>query len=163
MTLEDRLSVATQLIREAGDLAAGFFARRATLTRETKGPQDFVSVADREVEALIRTRLAGWRSLSLCYTPFTRGIRPSCRFRAIWKHSAVRSLPPHAGPGASGGGGLCCLTELRVNSGGDLEGVQACRMVEDLRRHHDLIRTRAVDEGLEPSLHRVCGADDRAG
>ena len=58
MTIEARLTVATQLIREAGNLAAGFFARRATLTRETKGPQDFVSIADREVEALIRTRLA---------------------------------------------------------------------------------------------------------
>ena len=58
MPIKARLAVATQVVREAGDLAAGFFARRATLTRETKGPQDFVSVADREVEALIRTRLA---------------------------------------------------------------------------------------------------------
>ena len=58
MTIEARLAVATQLIREAGDLAAGFFERRETLTRETKGPQDFVSIADREVEALIRIRLA---------------------------------------------------------------------------------------------------------
>jgi myo-inositol-1(or 4)-monophosphatase len=58
MTIEARLTVATQLVREAGGLAAGYFARRATLTRETKGPQDFVSIADREVEALIRTRLA---------------------------------------------------------------------------------------------------------
>src|ERR1700730_13320917 len=58
MTINARLAVATPLIREAGDLAAGYFARRETLTRETKGPQDFVSVADREVEALIRARLA---------------------------------------------------------------------------------------------------------
>ena len=58
MTIHARLAVATHLIHEAGDLAAGYFARRETLTRETKGPQDFVSVADREVEALIRTRLA---------------------------------------------------------------------------------------------------------
>ena len=58
MTIEARLTVATQLIREAGDLAAGFFARCVSLTRETKGPQDFVSIADREVETLIRTRLA---------------------------------------------------------------------------------------------------------
>jgi myo-inositol-1(or 4)-monophosphatase len=58
MTITARLAVATPLIREAGDLAAGYFARRETLTRETKGPQDFVSVADREVEALIRARLA---------------------------------------------------------------------------------------------------------
>jgi len=58
MTIEARLATATAVIREAGDLAAGYFARRAPLTRETKGPQDFVSIADREVEALIRTRLA---------------------------------------------------------------------------------------------------------
>ena len=58
MTIEARLAVATQLIGEAGDLAAGYFARRATLTRERKGTQDFVGIADREVEALIRTRLA---------------------------------------------------------------------------------------------------------
>jgi myo-inositol-1(or 4)-monophosphatase len=58
MMIEARLAVATQLIREAGELAAGYFAHRATLTRETKGPQDFVSIADREVEGLIRTRLA---------------------------------------------------------------------------------------------------------
>jgi myo-inositol-1(or 4)-monophosphatase len=58
MTIDARLAVATPLIREAGDLAAEYFNRRATLMRETKGPQDFVSIADREVEALIRTRLA---------------------------------------------------------------------------------------------------------
>ena len=69
-----------------------------------------------------------------------------------------------AGPGeVHANEALCYLTELRVNSGGDLEGVQACSMVEDLRRDHDLIRTCAVDEGLEPSLHRVWGADNRAG
>jgi myo-inositol-1(or 4)-monophosphatase len=58
MTIDARLAVATPLIREAGELAASYFARRATLMRETKGPQDFVSIADREVEALIRARLA---------------------------------------------------------------------------------------------------------
>src|SRR5215469_13406484 len=58
MTIEARLAFTTDLIREAGELAAGYFANRATLTRETKGPQDFVSIADREVESLIRARLA---------------------------------------------------------------------------------------------------------
>ena len=58
MTIEARLTFATQLIREAGQLAARHFAHRKDLTRETKGPQDFVSIADREVESLIRTRLA---------------------------------------------------------------------------------------------------------
>jgi fructose-1,6-bisphosphatase/inositol monophosphatase family enzyme len=47
MTIEARLAFATQLIREAGELAVGYFAHRATLMRETKGPQDFVSIADR--------------------------------------------------------------------------------------------------------------------
>src|ERR1700730_13412826 len=58
MTIEARLTTATAVIREAGALAGKYFARRTALTRETKGPQDFVSIADREVEALIRTRLA---------------------------------------------------------------------------------------------------------
>ena len=57
MTIEARLTFATQLILEAGQLAARHFAHREDLTRETKGPQDFVSIADREVESLIRTRL----------------------------------------------------------------------------------------------------------
>jgi myo-inositol-1(or 4)-monophosphatase len=58
MTIEARLTTAAAVIREAGVLAAKYFAHGAALTRETKGPQDFVSLADREVEALIRTRLA---------------------------------------------------------------------------------------------------------
>jgi myo-inositol-1(or 4)-monophosphatase len=58
MNIEARLMTATAVIHEAGALAAKFFARRTALARETKGPQDFVSLADREVEALIRTRLA---------------------------------------------------------------------------------------------------------
>jgi len=57
MTIQARLTFTTQLIREAGALAAGYFAHRTTLTRETRGPQDFVSIADREVQSLIRTRL----------------------------------------------------------------------------------------------------------
>src|SRR5215831_5043993 len=57
MTIEARLTFATQLILEAGQLAARHFAHREDLTRETKGPQDFVSNADREVESLIRIRL----------------------------------------------------------------------------------------------------------
>jgi len=48
MTIQARLTFTTQLIREAGALAAGYFAHRTTLTRETRGPQDFVSIADRE-------------------------------------------------------------------------------------------------------------------
>jgi myo-inositol-1(or 4)-monophosphatase len=57
MTIEARVDTATAVIREAGELAAKYFAQRTALTREKKGPQDFVSIADREVETLIRTRL----------------------------------------------------------------------------------------------------------
>src|ERR1700738_3171373 len=58
MTIEARLTTATAVIRDAGALAAKYFAGGTALTRETKGPQDFVSIADREVEAVIRTGLA---------------------------------------------------------------------------------------------------------
>src|SRR5690242_13165782 len=58
MTIDARLATATAVIRQAGELAAGYFSRRADLVRETKGPQDFVSIADRAVEEMIRTRLA---------------------------------------------------------------------------------------------------------
>ena len=62
MTLEGiatRAQFATQLARDAGALAWRYFKRDIAYTTETKGPQDFVSVADRAVEALIRTRLSG--------------------------------------------------------------------------------------------------------
>ena len=45
MTIDVRLATATAVIRQAGELAAGYFSRRTDLTRETKGPQDFVSIA----------------------------------------------------------------------------------------------------------------------
>ena len=55
--LEHRLLIACAIVREAGHLAADYFARREQLEVEHKGVQDLVSVADREVEELIRTRL----------------------------------------------------------------------------------------------------------
>ena len=58
MMIDERLATATAVIRQAGELAADYFSRRTDLVRETKGPQDFVSIADRAVEDLIRTRLA---------------------------------------------------------------------------------------------------------
>jgi myo-inositol-1(or 4)-monophosphatase len=45
------------VLDEAADLAMAHFRRRAQLTVRLKGPQDLVSEADREVEALIRERL----------------------------------------------------------------------------------------------------------
>ncbi|MFN3970525.1 MAG: inositol monophosphatase family protein [Gemmobacter sp.] len=54
-----RHSLALTLAQEAGALALAFFAARDGLEVETKAdPQDVVSRADREVEALIRARLA---------------------------------------------------------------------------------------------------------
>ena len=55
--LEHRLLIACAVAREAGHLARDYFIRRDQLEVEHKGMQDLVSVADREVEELIRTRL----------------------------------------------------------------------------------------------------------
>ncbi len=55
--LEARLSLAEAVAREAGELALDYFRKRETLVIETKrDPQDVVSIADREVENLIRAR-----------------------------------------------------------------------------------------------------------
>jgi myo-inositol-1(or 4)-monophosphatase len=55
--LEMRLALAEAVAREAGDVALDYFKRRETLVIETKrDPQDVVSIADREVENLIRAR-----------------------------------------------------------------------------------------------------------
>jgi myo-inositol-1(or 4)-monophosphatase len=56
--LEVRLRVAEAVIREAGELAAGHFSRRASLTINRKGAQDLVSEADRVCEDLIVSGLA---------------------------------------------------------------------------------------------------------
>ena len=44
--------------RTAGRIARAYFRDRGRLAVERKGPQDVVSVADREVESTIRTALA---------------------------------------------------------------------------------------------------------
>jgi myo-inositol-1(or 4)-monophosphatase len=55
--LEARLELAEAVAREAGAVALDYFKRRETLVIETKrDPQDVVSIADREVENLIRAR-----------------------------------------------------------------------------------------------------------
>jgi myo-inositol-1(or 4)-monophosphatase len=57
--VEERFALAQTLAREAGKLAFDYFNRRETLVVETKRDlQDVVSIADREVEELIRTRFA---------------------------------------------------------------------------------------------------------
>jgi myo-inositol-1(or 4)-monophosphatase len=54
----DRYAFAQSLARRAGALASDYFGDRERLTVELKGPQDFVSHADRDVEALLRREVA---------------------------------------------------------------------------------------------------------
>jgi myo-inositol-1(or 4)-monophosphatase len=57
--LKARLALAETVAQEAGAVALDYFKRRETLVIETKrDPQDVVSIADREVENLIRARFA---------------------------------------------------------------------------------------------------------
>ena len=56
--MNDRYAFACALARKAGALALDFWNRREQLVVELKGPGDFVSVADREVEQLVRAELA---------------------------------------------------------------------------------------------------------
>src|SRR5436309_446560 len=53
-----RLRCAESVAREAGRLATRFLADPSTLGIEMKGPQDFVTKADRAVEASIVHRLS---------------------------------------------------------------------------------------------------------
>src|SRR6476646_9270014 len=57
MTAE-RYAFAQSVARLAGALALDYWRDRERLTVELKGPQDFVSLADRDVEALIRREIA---------------------------------------------------------------------------------------------------------
>lgn len=56
--MNDRFELMISVARAAGDIAHSYFVRRSELLVEEKGVQDLVSVADREVEAFIRTQLA---------------------------------------------------------------------------------------------------------
>ena len=56
--LDAQLAAATPIVRAAGALALDYFRNRATLAIEHKGQQDLVSIADRNVEEVLRERLA---------------------------------------------------------------------------------------------------------
>jgi myo-inositol-1(or 4)-monophosphatase len=56
--MASRLETAQSVAREAGQMAKRFLADRSNLAVELKGPQDFVSEADRAVEELIVKRLS---------------------------------------------------------------------------------------------------------
>jgi myo-inositol-1(or 4)-monophosphatase len=55
--MEARFNAAREIARDAGRLALKHFLLRDTLKVETKGVHDLVSEADRDVEALISSRL----------------------------------------------------------------------------------------------------------
>jgi myo-inositol-1(or 4)-monophosphatase len=56
--LDEQLQAAVPIVRAAGELALAYFRDRGALAVEHKGQQDLVSVADRNVEELLRERLA---------------------------------------------------------------------------------------------------------
>jgi myo-inositol-1(or 4)-monophosphatase len=56
--IDARARFARSLARKAGALAQRYFLRELAYSPQAKGPQDWVSAADRGVEALIRTELA---------------------------------------------------------------------------------------------------------
>jgi myo-inositol-1(or 4)-monophosphatase len=58
VTVDARYELLLRLARDAGKLALDFWVRRNALTVELKGPQDFVSVADRDVETYVRAEVA---------------------------------------------------------------------------------------------------------
>ncbi|MBK7857274.1 MAG: inositol monophosphatase [Archangiaceae bacterium] len=58
MDLDVRFGAAIAIAEEAAQLALRHFENRGALTVEHKGLQDLVSAADREVEQLVRTRIA---------------------------------------------------------------------------------------------------------
>jgi myo-inositol-1(or 4)-monophosphatase len=57
MSLEERFRLGVEVIREAGELANGYFNAREKLTVQNKGPQDLASEADLNTEILIRDRI----------------------------------------------------------------------------------------------------------
>ncbi len=57
MSITARYAVAQAIAAKAGRVAHDYFTRRGTLAIEAKGAQDFVSHADRAVEALIRAEI----------------------------------------------------------------------------------------------------------
>ena len=57
-SLHERYEAARRIAREAGQLALQYFRNRERLTIEMKGPSDYVSHADRDVENVIRRELA---------------------------------------------------------------------------------------------------------
>ena len=57
MSLEERFRLGLEVIRDAGELAHGYFNAREKLSVQTKGPQDLASEADLNTELLIRDRI----------------------------------------------------------------------------------------------------------
>jgi len=57
-SIQARLSIAETAARNAGEVLADFYTRRGSIDIEMKGPNDFVSVADRQAELCILNTIA---------------------------------------------------------------------------------------------------------
>ena len=58
MNIDARTEFANSLARSAGSLAKEYFSDHQSLTIDRKGPQDWVSEADREVERFVRSEIS---------------------------------------------------------------------------------------------------------
>lgn len=56
--LQDRLAFSERIAKEAGRIGLSYFGNRAALTIESKGHQDMVSEADKNVELFLRAEIA---------------------------------------------------------------------------------------------------------
>lgn len=149
--IASRFRVAETVIAEAGDLAMAWFGRLSALVVETKSSgQDVVTVADREVEGLIRARLTasfpgdgflgeeyGFAEGSSGFTwvidpidgtsCFLHGLRSWCVVIALVRDGVTLAgliLDPNAGElfaARSGGGSLLNGAPISVDLSTDLQ------------------------------------------
>jgi myo-inositol-1(or 4)-monophosphatase len=82
--LMSRYLAAQAIAMEAGRLARGFLLDPANLRVELKGPQDFVSAADRAVEDLIATRLAAAFPDDAMIGEEGHGVADAAMAEALW-------------------------------------------------------------------------------
>ncbi len=80
---EKRFEFAKRLVRDAGDLALGYFRDLSSLKVESKGLQDMASQADLETEELIRDRIASAYPKDAFFGEETGGLEPAAD-QGLW-------------------------------------------------------------------------------
>lgn len=93
VTLAQRYEFALTLIRDAGDLANGYFRQRDSLTITSKGAQDMASEADLNTELLIKERLAA-RYPDDAFFGEETGISTYARGQGIWVVDPIDGTQP---------------------------------------------------------------------